>query len=88
MACDINLIQEVPNAKHTLTYIHESDGIILPGKVEVNYTCNNGYAMKTDEHIIGCFYQSSNRSGSTNSDDKLMVAKWNDTAGIICEKGM
>ena len=88
MTCDADLIQEVSHATYTLKYVNESDGKMLPDEVEVIYSCNHGYIMKTDIAAIGCYFETSSRSGSSDAKEKITIAKWNDTSHIVSEEGI
>ena len=83
----MSAITEVKNAK--FTSIPYFDGLALPGKFYVTYTCNEGYELMSDSNKVRCEYDMMPREGAPADDDtKLVTSVWRGQDDIQCEKGM
>ena len=80
-------IPEVKNAK--VISIPYSDGLALPSKFNVAYTCQEGYELMSDSNKVRCEYDMMPREGAPADDDtKLVTSVWRGQDDIQCEKGM
>ena len=76
----------MPNA---IKKMPQSNGLMLPGNVNVPYTCETGYELENPEiNAAKCDYAFEDRAGRPeNNNDQLVTAIWAGHERIRCKKG-
>ena len=84
-ACDKKTIPTVTHATYIVSEETTSGNFTLPDRVNVTYTCNEGYTLLYPQNFtVGCEYITTPRGEHGNV---LAKAVWTSPDGIICKLG-